>query len=268
MNEETVPVKKSIFSRSDVFGCPVDQMTLDECIDVMEQSIKTKTRCHLIVVNAAKVVKSRSDKELETIIREADIVGADGVPVVWASKILGQPLPGRVNGTDVMERLIELSDIKGYTIFLLGAKENVIKTAVDRLHQLYPSINIVGYRNGYFNSVQDEQNAIRMINNVKPDILLIGMGTPMKEQWVKRHKHNLNVGVIHGVGGSFDILGGVTKRAPRWMQKSGLEWFYRLLQEPRRMWKRYLITNTMFLKLMFKASYHRFFSNGKAEDNR
>ncbi len=259
MNEDTVPVKNSVFKRSNVFGCPVDQMTLDQCIDIMEASIKQQKRCHLIVVNAAKVVKSRSDRELKSIISEADIIGADGVPVVWASKILGQPLPGRVNGTDVMERLIELSDKRGYTIYLLGAKETVIRTAVDRLHQLYPSVNIAGYRNGYFDTIQDEEVAVREINKVKPDILLIGMGTPMKEQWVKRHKHNLDVGVIHGVGGSFDILGGVTKRAPRWMQKSGLEWFYRLLQEPRRMWKRYLFTNILFLKFMLKASLKRYF---------
>ena len=181
------------------------------------------------------------------------MIGADGVPVVWASKLLGQPLPGRVNGTDLMDRLFEVSAEKGYRVYLLGARQEIITNSVNKLKQHYPSLNIAGYRNGYFNSPQEEEDAVSDINAAQPDILLLGMGTPMKEKWVRRHKARLRVPIIHGVGGSFDIVGGLTKRAPKWMQDYGLEWFYRFLQEPRRMWRRYLVTNSVFTWLVFRA---------------
>ncbi len=244
---------ESPFTRSVVLGCPVDQMTLDDCVAYFEQVIARQQHCHIIVVNAAKIVKARIDKELQNIIQEADLIGADGVPVVWASKILGQPLPGRVNGTDLMDRLFEVSAEKGYRVYLLGARQSIITNTVKNLKQHYPDLHIVGYRNGYFDSPQDEEQAVAEINAAQPDILLLGMGTPMKEKWVRRHKANLRVPIIHGVGGSFDIVGGLTKRAPKWMQKSGMEWFYRFLQEPRRMWRRYLVTNSVFIWLVFRA---------------
>lgn len=243
----------SPFRRSNVLGCPVDQMTLDDCVAHFAQIITQKKRCHIVVVNAAKIVKARIDKELQEILHEADLIGADGVPVVWASKLLGQPLPGRVNGTDLMNRLFAVSAKKGFRVYLLGARQQVIDNAVSNVKQHYPNLNIVGYRNGYFNSPEEEDVAVQQINAAQPDILLLGMGTPMKEKWVRRHKTGLDVPVIHGVGGSFDIVGGLTKRAPTWMQKSGLEWLYRLLQEPRRMWKRYLVTNSVFVWLVFRA---------------
>ncbi len=243
----------SPFARSNVLGCPVDQMTLDDCVAYFEQIIAQRQPCHIIVVNAAKIVKARIDKELQQIITDADVIGADGVPVVWASKLLGQPLPGRVNGTDLMDRLFEVSAEKDYRVYLLGARQDIITNTVKNLKQHYPRLNIVGYRNGYFDSLQDEEHAVLDINSAQPDILLLGMGTPMKEKWVRRHKSTLRVPIIHGVGGSFDIVGGLTKRAPKWMQDYGLEWFYRFLQEPRRMWRRYLVTNSVFIWLVFRA---------------
>lgn len=254
ISHDTVP-----FQRINVFGCPVDQMSLDDCMSYLESIIDKKKQCHIIVINAAKVVRAQSNHQLSDILWNADLVGADGVPIIWASRILGTPLPGRVNGTDLMERLIHLSADKGYSIYFLGAKQHVLKSAIDFLQTVFPTLNIAGYRHGYFNSLNEEEEAVLQINRANPDILLLGMGTPMKEEWVQRHKSDLNIPVIHGVGGSFDILGGATRRAPRWMQRTGLEWLFRLILEPRRMWRRYCYTNTVFLSLMGQAAFKRLF---------
>ena len=230
-------------------------MTLDQCVQHLENAIRNRQKTHIVLVNAAKIIRARKDAELGRIIKTADLVGADGVSIVWASQLLRQPLPGRVNGTDLMERLIELSARKGYSIYFLGARQDVLEKAIRRLERIYPTLKIAGYRNGYFNSEQEEEEAVIDISSSGADILLVGMSTPMKEKWVRRHLDGLRVHVIHGVGGSFDILGGITRRAPGWMQRTGLEWFYRLCQEPRRMWKRYLITNTIFIGLVFKEYF-------------
>ena len=200
-------------------------------------------------MNAAKIVKARYDRDLASIIQTADLIGADGVPIVWTSRLLGEPLPGRVNGTDLMERLLELAAKKQYRVYFLGAKPQVIQRAVDLFLKMYPGLVVAGYRHGYFESPNDEIQVAEEIGKANADILLIGMGSPMKEKWVRRHIQRLNVPVIHGVGGSFDIYGGYTKRAPIWMQKAGLEWLYRIIQEPRRMWKRYLTTNAIYIVL-------------------
>jgi len=250
---DVVEKSRRAFTRSDILGCPVDRMTLQQCLDYFEEVLRDGRHCHIVVVNAAKVVKARDDDELRAVIDNADIVGADGVPIVWASRVLGQPLPGRVNGTDLMNGLFEASAKKGWRLYLLGAKPEVIEVVVGNLRRRYPTINIAGFRNGYFNSPDEETAAVAEINAARPDVLLLGFGTPMKEKWVERHKQRLDVPIIHGVGGSFDIVGGVTKRAPLWMQDSGLEWLFRLMQEPGRMWRRYLSTNTVFIWLVLRT---------------
>ena len=254
------------FRRSNVLGYPVDQMTLDDCIDFFETVIREKRFCHIVVINAAKVVKAKADEELKAIIHAADLVGADGVPIVWASRLLDQPLPGRVNGTDLMHKIFVESSRKGWRLYLLGARQDVIENAVRRINAEMPNIYIVGYRNGYFDSIEEEERVVDSINACKPDVLLLGFGTPMKEKWVKRHQERLRVPVIHGVGGSFDIVGGFTKRAPMWMQRYGLEWLYRLVQEPGRMWKRYLVTNWLFTWLVLKAWLRRIVTRSKTSE--
>jgi len=258
-NYLTKPLSGTKNGRAMILGVPVDKMSLDECVARLDESVRTKKPRHLVLVNAAKIVKARYDKELADIIHAADLVGADGVPVVWTSRLLGDPLPGRVNGTDLMERLLALSMQKQYKLYLLGATEHVIEKAAEKFRELYPTLNLVGYRHGYFNSFEEEVKAAEEIAKAQPDILLVGMGTPMKEKWVRRHINRFNVPVIHGVGGSFDLYGGQTKRAPKWMQNWGLEWLYRTMQEPRRLWKRYLFTNIAFIFLAAGAIIKRLF---------
>lgn len=248
--------------RATILGFPVDKMTLDQFVERLEQFIPTREPHHLVLVNAAKIVKSKFDLDLAKIIHSADLVGADGVPIVWTSRLLGDPLPGRVNGTDLMERLLELSARQQYKIYLLGATQEVIENTAIKLLEQYPTLQLAGYRHGYFKSLEEEIHVAEEIGNSGADILLVGMGTPMKEKWVYRHIKRLNVPVIHGVGGSFDIYGGQAKRAPEWMQKCGLEWLFRTFQEPKRLWKRYLTTNSIFLFLAAGAVLKRL-TNGK-----
>lgn len=246
--------------RANILGFEVDRISLDDCVRYLDKAIEQRQSCHVVLVNAAKIVKAYLDKELALIINSADLVGADGVPIVWASWLFGRPLPGRVNGTDLMDKLIELSVEKGHSVYLLGARQEVIDRAVEGLCGTYPSLKIAGYRNGYFATKQDELNAVADIVASKPDVLFVGMSSPMKEKWVRRHIDRLStIPVIHGVGGSFDILSGLTKRAPRWMQNCGLEWFYRVLQEPGRMWKRYLFTNSIYIALVMRELLRRMF---------
>jgi len=245
------------FARSMILDCPVDRITLAQCVSYFKQVLREGRHCHIVMVNAAKLVKARRDRELKEVIENADLVGADGVPIVWASRLLGQPLPGRVNGTDLMHELFIASARYGWRLYLLGAKPEIIQNVVDNIRRQLPTINIVGYRHGYFESPDEELKVIEQINAAKPDILMLGFSTPMKEKWVRRHKDRLNAPIIHGVGGSFDIVGGLTKRAPLWMQSSGLEWLFRLVQEPGRMWRRYLSTNTVFMWLVLRSWFLR-----------
>ena len=212
----------------------------------LERFIREGIPRQVVVVNAAKIVKMRRDPLLRDSILDADLVGPDGVPVVWASRLLGDPLPGRVNGTDLMYRLLEVADRKGYGMFFFGAREEVIRRVVEIVRCDYPGVRIAGWRNGYF-SPEQERDIAQQIRRSHADILLLGFGTPAKEKWVRRYLQVMGVPVCHGVGGSFDVMAGVVPRAPVWMQQSGLEWLWRLLQEPGRMWRRYLVTNTMFV---------------------
>jgi N-acetylglucosaminyldiphosphoundecaprenol N-acetyl-beta-D-mannosaminyltransferase len=254
---------KKVNDRANICGFEVDRVSLDDFIRYIDDSIPQHRSCHIVLVNAAKIVKAKFDQELAHIIRTADFVGADGVPIIWASKLFGVPLPGRVNGTDLMERLIELAAQRGYRLYLLGAKQEIITKAVDNLMLKYADLKIAGFRNGYFRSEAEEMTAVQQIAASRADILLVGMGSPMKEKWVRRYSSELSVPIIHGVGGSFDILGGLTKRAPVWMQRVGLEWFFRLMQEPARMWKRYLVTNSLYILLVFQELFKSGNNNGK-----
>jgi N-acetylglucosaminyldiphosphoundecaprenol N-acetyl-beta-D-mannosaminyltransferase len=235
--------------RINLLGLPMDKLSLDEVLDVIEEFIASGVPHQIVVLNAAKVIKAMADRELRDIILSADLVNPDGVPLVWVSKLLRSPLPGRVNGTDLMERLVELASRKGYRVYFFGARQEVVEKVVDIYRKEYPALEVAGFRNGYF-APNEEFNIVEKICSSKPDILLVAMGTPMKEKWVKRNLHKLNVPVCHGVGGSFDVVAGLVKRAPIWMQRAGLEWLYRIYQEPRRMWKRYLVTNAMFVLLV------------------
>lgn len=236
-------------AKTSIFKVRVDKVSLEDTLRHCDDFIRTRVPHQIVVVNVAKLVKAKTDRALRRIINEADLVGADGVPLVWISRRMGNPIPGRVNGTDLMEKLVERAADRGYSIYFLGAKPEVVRQVVQIYTQRYPSLKIAGYRDGYFRS-EEEERVAEEIQASGADIIFLAFGSPKKEKFVSEQLYRMNVPVVHGVGGSFDVIAGVTKRAPVWMQKWGLEWFYRFLQEPRRMWKRYLFTNAGFALLV------------------
>jgi len=231
---------------------PIDALTLTETIDRMDLAIQRGEHIHHAVVNAAKLVRMQKDKELFESVVSADIINADGIAVVWASKILGTPLPERVTGIDLMQELVKLAYKRGYKIFFFGATEEVVRKVVEKYSMEYSPDIIAGYRNGYY-SEEEEPLIAEQIAKSGANILFVGISSPKKEKFLYKYRNTLkSVNLIMGVGGSFDVVAGKVKRAPKWMQKIGLEWFYRFLQEPRRMWRRAFIDNTKFLWLLIK----------------
>ncbi len=243
-------------AKSFISGVRLDKVSMEQTLECCDQFIRTRIPHQIVVVNVAKLVKAKTDQFLRQIINEADLVGADGVPLVWLSRILRDPIPGRVNGTDLMEKLVERAAEKGYSIYFLGAKPEVVRKVITVYKRKYPLLKIAGYHDGYFRP-EEEAEVAEEICSSGADILFLAFGSPKKEKFVRSYLYRMNVPVVHGVGGSFDVVAGVTKRAPVWMQNSGLEWFYRLLQEPDRMWKRYLFTNAEFFLLVLLELFRR-----------
>lgn len=238
--------------RIHLFNTSIDNLSMAETIRKIQAAIKNKKQLHHVVVNAGKIVAMQSDDQLRKSVNSSDIINADGQAVVWASKLLGQPLKERVAGIDLMERLVDLSAGNHYKIYLLGAKQEVLEKVVRIYQEKYSKQLIAGYRNGYFDSHEEEDIASE-ISDSGAQLLFVAISSPKKENFLYKHRSKLGkLNFIMGVGGSFDVIAGKTKRAPVWMQKIGLEWFYRFLQEPKRMWKRYLIGNSKFIYLTTK----------------
>jgi N-acetylglucosaminyldiphosphoundecaprenol N-acetyl-beta-D-mannosaminyltransferase len=237
---------------------PVDVLTMKETLHLIDDSIRDKKPIQHIVVNAAKLVHMQTDNELYKSVVASDIINADGMAVVWASELLGNPLPERVSGVDLMQELVILAAEKQYKIFFFGGKEEVVSEVVRKYTSIFGEEIIAGYRHGYFNKEQEGDIADQIAES-NADILFVAISSPTKEIFLNTYKEQLKVPFIMGVGGSFDVVAGKVKRAPVWMQNSGLEWFYRFLQEPGRMWKRYLKTNSLFIYYIFKERIQKFF---------
>ena len=221
--------------------------TLARC----EELIAAGRPAQHVAINAAKLVAMQRDPELREIVAACDLVSADGQAVVWASRLLGDPLPARVAGIDLMHELLGLSERKGYRVFVLGAKKDVLEQAVANAREMYPGLQLAGARDGYF----DDDEAATVAEEIRaaaPDILFVAMPSPKKEYWLARYGKLIGVPFVMGVGGAVDVLAGQTRRAPRWLQRAGLEWLYRLLQEPRHMVGRYLIGNLRFCMLVLR----------------
>ena len=239
-------------NRIHILNTNIDNYTMTETVDSVVQAIESKKQLHHVVVNAGKIVAMQKDPELRASVNECDLINADGQSVIWASKLLGHPLKERVAGIDLMENLVELSHRKGYKMYFLGAKEEIVKKVVKVFTEKYGPEIIAGFRNGYFKP-EDEEHIARDISESNAHILFVAISSPNKENFLYRNRERLaKVNLIMGVGGSFDVIAGKVKRAPKWMQKNGLEWFYRFLQEPGRMWKRYLVGNTKFIWLVLR----------------
>jgi N-acetylglucosaminyldiphosphoundecaprenol N-acetyl-beta-D-mannosaminyltransferase len=235
--------------RQHLFDLPVDPITLDQAVQRCVQAVEQRHYLPVGVINAAKIASMRRDRALRDAVTRCPMILADGQSVVWASRLLGAPLPERVAGIDLFERLLAVAARSGYRVFFLGARPDVLDGMLAEVARRYPRLTVAGARDGYYRSEQ-EAEVVAQIRSSDADLLFLGMSSPRKELFVAAHGEATGAPVVHGVGGSFDVLAGATRRAPQWYQRHGLEWLYRARQEPARLGRRYLVTNTAFMALV------------------
>lgn len=234
-------------SRSWLFGVPVDPLTMDETVERCVELIEGGRTAQHVVLNAAKVVMLDDVPGLRDVIASCEVVNADGQSVVWAGRLLGVAMPERVAGIDLMGRLLQRAETAGYPVFFLGATAEVLERFDAEVRRRHPRIIVVGKADGFF---EDEESIAESIAASGARILFVGMPSPGKEFLLDGWRSHLAGVFMMGVGGSFDVWAGQTRRAPVWMQRAGLEWLFRLAQEPGRMWRRYFVGNARFVYLV------------------
>jgi N-acetylglucosaminyldiphosphoundecaprenol N-acetyl-beta-D-mannosaminyltransferase len=229
-----------------VLGVPIDDLTMEEALDrlelFIEQGRKTGKSHQVATVNADFVIKALQDPELRYLLQEADMATADGMPLVWGARLLGVPLAGRVTGADLVPELARRAAVKGYSLFLLGAGPGVAARAAQILQDQNPGLKIAGVLSPPYGSVLEMSPQVaEEIRKADPDVVLVAFGNPKQEKWIGMYGRELGAPVMIGVGGTLDFIAGTMRRAPAWMQRMGLEWLFRLLQEPGRLWRRYVV---------------------------
>jgi len=223
---------------------------MESAISAIEGFIADRKPRMVVTADASAVVIARNDKELQSIINDADLVTPDSTGILWGAKQFGTPLIERVSGADMVERLCMRANDKGYRVFLLGSAPGITEKAAENLKSRYPNLQIAGTHHGYFKD-DDSSEVRQMIKESKPDMLFVAMGIPMQEKWIKAHMEELCVPVSMGVGGTFDVISGTVKRAPMWMRKHGLEWLHRLISNPRKISK--VMTLPVFVMMVLRA---------------
>jgi N-acetylglucosaminyldiphosphoundecaprenol N-acetyl-beta-D-mannosaminyltransferase len=223
-----------------------DPITLPETVQRASALIKARQRGTICTVNVAILMMMREDPRLQAFVDRAAIVVADGEPLVWTSRVLGQALPERVAGVDLVDELSAEAEREGYGVYLLGAHRSTVDRVAERIRKRHRNIRMCGVADGYFSAAEAGERA-KAIADSGAHLLIVGMGVPKQEWFLEEHWEKLGVNVAIGVGGSFDVLAGLRRRAPINVQRVGMEWAFRLAQEPRRLWKRYLATNSTFI---------------------
>ncbi|MFT6984890.1 MAG: N-acetylglucosaminyldiphosphoundecaprenol N-acetyl-beta-D-mannosaminyltransferase [Psychromonas sp.] len=237
-----------------LFGIKVHVLSSSQALDNVDSAIKNRQSLHIGMLNAAKIVNMKRNPALGEDVRSSNMILADGSAVVMASKILRKTLPERVAGIDLMHGILSRGNKEGYRIFCLGATPEISAKTESEIRKQYPGVIIAGTQHGYF-SDSEEATVAQQIADSNADVLFVAITSPKKEQFMARWNKTMRVPVVHGVGGSFDVLAGKVQRAPLIWQKYGMEWLYRVVQEPGRLWKRYLITNTLFLGMLAKELF-------------
>ncbi|WP_321947270.1 WecB/TagA/CpsF family glycosyltransferase [Paraburkholderia sp. J10-1] len=240
-----------MIKRITLFSCPMDAASMDDTVDWIADRTNRRQFTQHVVVNVAKLVNMRSDASLSESVRSCDLINIDGMGVVWAARLLGHVVPERVAGVDLFERLVAMSAERSFPVFFLGGTEEVVARVCAKLKAQFPALKVAGYHHGYF--WDDEQKMVESIRESGARLLFVAISSPKKETFIERWKEQLGVDFVMGVGGTFDVIAGKVRRAPKWMQMAGMEWLFRVIQEPRRMWRRYLITNSKFVLMLIKA---------------
>lgn len=242
--------------RITILNTVIDVITIGETIDLVEKYVVSKTPLHLMGVNADKINEVNNNELMKTIVNKCGIINADGASVVLASKYLNKKLPERVAGIDLMQDLVKLCSEKKYSIYLLGAKQNVVEKTAEILKERHGTLEIKGIHDGYFKE-NDWPEISRELKKLNPDFVFVGITSPIKEYLIEFLQNDGNNCVFMGVGGSFDVISGNIPRAPKWMQKCNLEWLFRVIQEPKRLFKRYFIGNVRFIKAVIKEKHKK-----------
>ncbi len=235
-----------------MFGVSVADVTLIEATEWLSTMAQKKETRIVFTANTEAIVLMRSNEEFRNAYSAADYVLADGMPLVWFSRLICVALPERVTGSDLLPEICRMAEKKSLKVFFLGGTPEVTPKAVENLQKRFPALQVVGIATPWIDLSDGESvssDLVESINQSGADILFVGFGAPKQEVWITRNRKRLKTGIVLAVGGTFDFLAGKTIRAPLWMQRSGLEWLWRLLHEPKRLWKRYLIGNVRFLKI-------------------
>ena len=246
--------------RVNVGGIKVDNVTMEETLAAISEFVALRKPCYLTSPNADIVIRYRRDREFARYYDEDALCLADGVSILLAAKFLGTPLKEKISGSDLVPKVCELANRKGYKIFFMGGRPGAAVAAKAKLLETLKDIKIVGTYAppfGFERDAAELQKIADMVKAAKPDILFVGLGAPKQELWIKRYHEELGVPVSMGVGVTFEFIAGIVKRAPVWMQKVGLEWFWRLCMEPGRLWKRYLIDDTQFFGIILQQKFGR-----------
>ena len=233
----------------------INNLTMSETVEAIEKMIAEERKSYVVAINVDVVMKIESDPYLKEIVDGADMVLVDGKPLVWISKLHGKSLKAKISGSDLVPLLCEVSAKKGYRMFIIGGKDGIAEQAKRRLEEKYPDIQIVGtYAPPIgFEKDKKELNKINnMISEEKPDLLITCFGCPKQEKWIYENINRYDAKVSVCAGATVDFLAGNVKRAPRWMSEHGLEWFYRFLQEPKRMFRRYFVDDVKIIKVIWK----------------
>jgi N-acetylglucosaminyldiphosphoundecaprenol N-acetyl-beta-D-mannosaminyltransferase len=247
--------------RVEILGCAVDRVSLRSATEKLARLITAGGTHQVIVLPATSIMYGRRDRRFLDICNGASLVLPDGVPLLWASRVLGAPIPGRVAGSDLFWELSRVAEKERSTCFLLGATPDVLARLERVLFKRFPALRVVGSFSPPFSPrfpVAVNEDIVRRVNSARPDILWVGLGAPRQELWIHANLGRLDVRIAIGIGAAFDICSGSVRRAPPWMQKSGLEWFHRFLLEPRRLFRRYFIDSAPFLPLVLWQRVRRF----------
>lgn len=243
-------------SSSQFLGVPLHAITMSETVHHVATAMRENQRLQHVALNVAKFVKLRRDPDLRADVLNADLVGVDGMGILLGARLFGIKVPERVAGVDLMEQILSLCAVEGFRPYLLGARPEVLAAAEENLRRRYPDLQLAGSRHGYFSRAEEAQ-IVEDIRAAKPDCLFVGMPTPHKEQFMATHRDALDIPFVMGVGGGIDVLAGFVHRAPGRWQRYGCEWLYRVIQEPRRMWWRYLSTNTAYAGILTRELLNR-----------
>ena len=248
-----------MFDRVNICGVGIDNVSMPKAIEAVEDCINKNKNCMVSFLNVDVLIKAQNEI-FKAILTKSCLLLADGVPLLWAAKFLGTPLKEKISGSDLFPKLCEIAAEKGYKVFFLGGRAGAGLKTAEVFKNKHSKIQVAGVYSPPFGFEQDEvenKKIIRMIKEAKPDILFVGLGAPKQEKWIYKYKDEYQVPVSIGVGASFEFASGFVKRAPVLMQKTGFEWFWRLMQEPKRLWKRYLIDDMKFFWLVLKQKYNK-----------